>query len=140
MENRGEEFSDVRVVWDWIKCNVRLFTINYSKQVAKTEREREEKLQRTLQTAQGQFQQNPCEEVQKILDECKADLENFSEEKANGLIVRARAELCKDLSHRWNRDLHYRAGRHLEDHDSTLHLVVVGVLVLNGRYCHFSAP
>ena len=31
------------------------------------------------------------EEVEKILDECKADLENFYEEKANGLIVRARA-------------------------------------------------
>ena len=30
------------------------------------------------------------EEVEKILDQCKADLENFYEEKANGLIVRAR--------------------------------------------------
>ena len=88
----GEEFSDVRVVWDWIKCNVRLFTINYSKEVAKTKREREEKLQRTLQIAQEQFQQTPCEEVQKILDECKADLENVYKEKANGLIVRARAK------------------------------------------------
>ena len=29
--------------------------------------------------------------LEKILDECKADLENFYEEKANGLIVRARA-------------------------------------------------
>ena len=70
---------------------MRLFTINYSKKVAKTKREREEKLQRKLQIAQAQFQQAPCEEVEKILDECKADLENFYEEKANGLIVRARA-------------------------------------------------
>ena len=40
---------------------------------------------------QAQFQQTPCEEVEKVLNECKADLENFYEEKANGLIVRARA-------------------------------------------------
>ena len=76
-KKEGEEFSDVRVAWDWIKYNVRLFTINYSKEVTKTKREREEKLQRILQIAQAQFQQTPCEEVEKILDECKADLETF---------------------------------------------------------------
>ena len=70
---------------------MRLFTINYSKEVAKTKRDREEKLQRKLQIAQAQFQQTSCEEVEKILDVCKADLENFYEEKANGLIIRARA-------------------------------------------------
>ena len=97
MKREGEEFSDVRVAWDWVKYNVRLFTINYSKEGAKTKREREEKLQKKkkkkkkMQIAQAQFQQTPCEEVEKIIDECKADLENFYEEKANGLIVRARA-------------------------------------------------
>ena len=72
-KKEGEEFSDVRVAWDWIKYKVRLFCINYSKEVAKTKREREEMLQRKLQIAQAQFQQTPCEEVEKILDECKAD-------------------------------------------------------------------
>ena len=73
-----------------MKYNVRLFSISYSKELAKTKREREEQLQRKLQIAQTQFEQNSCEEVEKILDECKAELENFYEEKANGLIVRAR--------------------------------------------------
>ena len=59
----------MRVAWDWIKYKVRLFCINYSKEVAKTKREREEMLQRKLQIAQAQFQQAPCEEVEKILDE-----------------------------------------------------------------------
>ena len=68
-KKEGEEFSDVGVAWDWIKYNVRLFTINYSKEVAKTKREREEKLQRKLQIAQAQFQQTPCEQVEKILDD-----------------------------------------------------------------------
>ena len=69
----------------------RLFSINYSKELAKTKREREEKLQRNLQIAKAQFEQNPCEEGEKILDDCNAELDNFYEEKANGLIVRARA-------------------------------------------------
>ena len=89
-KKEGEGFSDKRVAWDWMKYNVRLFSISYSKELAKTKREREEQLQRKLQIAQTQFEQNSCEEVEKILDECKAELENFYEEKANGLIVRAR--------------------------------------------------
>ena len=56
---------------------LRLFCINYSKEVAKTKREREEMLQRKLQIAQAQFQQAPCEEVEKILDECKANWKVF---------------------------------------------------------------
>lgn len=41
-KKEGEEFSDVRVACDWIKYKVRLFCINYSKEVTKTKREREE--------------------------------------------------------------------------------------------------
>ena len=33
----------------------------------------------------------PCEEVEKIIDEWNVELDNFYEEKDNGLIVRARA-------------------------------------------------
>jgi len=89
-KKEGEGFSDKRVAWDWMKYNVRLFSISYSKELAKTKRERDEQLQRKLQIVQAQIEQNPCEEVEKILDECKAELENFYEEKSNGLIVRAR--------------------------------------------------
>ena len=46
-----------------------------------------------MQIAQAQFQQTPFEEVEKILDECKADLENFYEEKAYGLIVESKRVL-----------------------------------------------
>ena len=73
-KKEGEGFSDKRVAWDWMKYNVRLFSISYSKELAKTKREREEQLQRKLQIAQAQFEQNSCEEVEKILDECKAEL------------------------------------------------------------------
>ena len=44
-----------------------------------------------MKSAQTQFEQNPCDEVENILAECKAELENFYEEKDNRLIVGARA-------------------------------------------------
>ena len=76
-KKEGEGFSDKRVAWDWMKYNVRLFSISYSKELAKTKRERDEQLQKKLQIVQAQIEQNPCEEVEKILDECKADWRIF---------------------------------------------------------------
>lgn len=90
-KKKGDEFSHNRVAWELMKYNVCLFSINYSKELAKTKREREEKLQRNLQIAETLFEQNPCEEVEKIQDDCNAELDNFYEEKAYGLLVHARA-------------------------------------------------
>ena len=32
-KKEGEGFSDKRVAWDWMKYNVRLFSISYSKEL-----------------------------------------------------------------------------------------------------------
>ena len=40
-KNKGKKFSDIRVAWDWIKYNVRLFSIQYAKELAKIKREKE---------------------------------------------------------------------------------------------------
>ena len=50
--------------------------MQYSKELARIKREKEESLQKNLQAAQIQYQQNQCEEI----------------EKANGLIVRSRRD------------------------------------------------
>ena len=65
--------------------------MQYSKELARIKREKEESLQKKLQTAQIQFQQNQREEFEKIMDFCKAEIEKFYDERANGLIVRSRA-------------------------------------------------
>jgi len=90
-KEEGKEFSDMRVVWDWIKYNVHLFSMQYSKELARTKREKEESLQKKLQAAQIQFEQNQCEEFEKILDKCKTEVEKFYDEKVNGLIVHSKA-------------------------------------------------
>lgn len=71
----GKEFSGIMVAWDWIKYNVRLFSMQYSKELARIKGEKEESLQKNLQAAQIQYQQNQCEEFEKIMDECKTEIE-----------------------------------------------------------------
>lgn len=58
-KEEGKEFSDKRVAWDWVKYNVRLFSIQESKSRAKVRREEENTLQKSLQEAQINFQRQP---------------------------------------------------------------------------------
>ena len=71
--------------------NIMYVFFQYSNELAIIKREKEESLQKNLQAAQIQYQQNQCEEFEKIMDECKTEIEKFYDEKANGLIVRSRA-------------------------------------------------
>ena len=80
-KEEGKDFSDKRVAWDWIKYKVRLVSMQYSKELARTKREKEEGLQKKFQAAQIQLQQNPCEEFEEILDKCKTELEKFMTKK-----------------------------------------------------------
>ena len=41
-KTEAQQFSDMRVAWDWIKYNTRLLSINYSKEEAEIKREKEE--------------------------------------------------------------------------------------------------
>ena len=70
-KREGKGFLDIRVAWDWIKYYVRLFSMQYSKELARIKKEKEESLQKKLQAAQIQVQQNPCKEFEKPLDKCK---------------------------------------------------------------------
>ena len=87
----AKEILDKRVFWDWIKYNIRLYSIDYSKRRAKANREEEERMQKKYQDAQAYFEQHPCVETRKVLEECKMELERFYDNKTEGIIVRSRA-------------------------------------------------
>ena len=48
-------------------------------------------MQKKYQDAQAYFEQNPCVETRKVLEECKMELERFYDKKTEGIIVRSRA-------------------------------------------------
>ena len=90
-KEEGNEFSDKRVAWDWVKYNVRLFCIQESKSRAKVRREEENTLQKNLQEAQINFQRHPNDETKKELDFCTTQMETFYDKKMEGTIIRSRA-------------------------------------------------
>ena len=58
-KDEGKEFSDIRVAWDWIKYNVRLFSMQYSKELARIKREKEQSLQKCMFLLLARFHARP---------------------------------------------------------------------------------
>ena len=91
-KQEGEiDLSDKRCVWDWIKYNIRLHAISYSKEKAKLKYEKEQRIQQELKDANRLFENDPSASNRLRLDEIKEKLELLYEEKVKGIVIRARA-------------------------------------------------
>ena len=79
-----KEFIDDRMIWDWIKYNIRAHAIQYSKRKAK-ERGKKELEQRTR--AKSKLENNPNDHNITYYKVVKGWLESFYEEKTKGVII-----------------------------------------------------
>jgi len=86
-----KELSDKRCFWDWIKYNIRMHAIGYSKEKAKQRNDKKRMIQQEYEEATRCFEKDPNEYNRSRFNEIKEKLELFYEEKTNGIIVRARA-------------------------------------------------
>ena len=92
-KQEGEiDLSDKRCVWDWIKYNIRLHAISYSKEKAKLKYEKEQRIQQELKDANRLFENDPSASNRLRSVEIKEKLERLLyEEKVKGIVIRARA-------------------------------------------------
>ena len=86
------ELSDKRCVWDWQKYNIQnqWHAIAHSKRKAKEKNEKERSLQNEYGAAAKLYETKPSTLNQNRLNEGKESLELFYEDKAKGIIIRAR--------------------------------------------------
>ena len=85
-----KEFTDDRVIWDWIKYNIRARAIQYSKKKAKERGKKELDLQQELSKAKSKLENNPNNLNITYYNVVQVRLELFYEEKTKGVIIRAR--------------------------------------------------
>ena len=85
------ELCDHRSTWNWIKYNVRAYSTNCSKKIAKVRNEQEKELQKDLDNAKVSLETNPTDSNGSLLKTAKEKLETFYEEKVKGVIIRVRA-------------------------------------------------
>ena len=74
-----------------VKYNIRKHSILFCKELAKSKRDKENKLSNKYEELSKIFQDNPCEETKIAMERTKIELENLYDEKVNGIITRARA-------------------------------------------------
>ena len=86
-----KEFTDNRMIWDWIKYNIRAHAIQYSKRKAKERGTNELDLQEELTKAKSKLENNPNDHNKTYYNVVQEKLKSFYEEKNKGVIIRARA-------------------------------------------------
>ena len=85
----GKILVDERSKWDWVKYSIRKHSILFSKELAKSKRDKENKLNNKYKELSKIFRDNPCEETK--MEKTKNELETLYNKKVNGIITRARA-------------------------------------------------
>ena len=82
-----KEFTDNRMIWDWIKYNIRAHAIQYSKRKAKERVKKELDLQEELSKAKSKLENNPNDHNTTYYNVLQEKLESFYEEKTKGVII-----------------------------------------------------
>ena len=84
----NENVKDDQVIWEYLKYEIRKFTIQYSKRLAKTLREERECLERKLkileQNSESNLNNNP------EYYECKTQLEDIYQIQVDGIRTRGK--------------------------------------------------
>ena len=86
----ASEMEDKRILWEWLKFNIKDFTIKYSKGKAKQRKEVEDKLEQSLSNIGAELEMNPSDENYSKYNTAKAELEDLYDYKIKGIITRAR--------------------------------------------------
>ena len=89
----GGELLDKRSFWDWIKYNIRMHAIRFSKEKAKLKQRNENKklLQNDYEKATRIYENDPSDINRARVEEMKGKFEMLYQKKTEGIIIRIRA-------------------------------------------------
>jgi len=84
-----KDLSDDRIIWDWLKYNIRAHAKQHSKRRAKESNEKENRLEEEYARAKQVFEADPNITNLNALNAAKENLEAFYDEQLDGVIIRA---------------------------------------------------
>ena len=88
--NEWKEFSDIRVALDWIKYNVRFFSVQYAKELTKIKREKEESRQKKTPSCTNKISTEPLWRIWRDSEQVQTWVAKAFDDKADGLMIRSR--------------------------------------------------
>ncbi len=88
--------KDHGLKWDYIKSEIRQFTISYTKQKAKLRRQKEEQLKLEYSEAASKFADSKTQESLQHLESLKEQIEQINAYKTAGVHLRSKAEYIEN--------------------------------------------
>ena len=88
-------YMNPNMLWDFMKCEIRTVTIEYSINISRNRKKHENALVKKINELEVKYSCNPTETVSNELKNCKDDLETLYQIKTNGCIVRSRANFIE---------------------------------------------
>ena len=89
--NTNCKYMDPNLLWDFVKCEIRTVTIEYSINISRNRRKSENSLIKKINELETIYSDNPTEKVSEEIKNCKDELESLYNIKTNGCIIRSRA-------------------------------------------------
>ena len=85
----SDDFADSQVKWEFLKYEIRKFTIEFSKRLARDQRRKKNSLEAKLITLENDLNTSKCLQD---YNECKRELDEIYEKIAEGIRVRSRCQ------------------------------------------------
>ena len=82
-----KDLSDDRVIWNWLKYNIRAHTKQHSERRARERNEKENCLEGQYAIAKQVFEADPNNINSNTLNATKENLEEFYDKKLNGVVI-----------------------------------------------------
>ena len=89
--NNNCKYMDPDMLWDFLKCEIRTISIEYSINISKKRKKEERRLIKNINDLESRYSINPTDELSDEIKQCKTDLETLYKVKTKGCIVRSRA-------------------------------------------------
>ena len=95
LSNLHEEsifFANKALIWDYVKCKIRGFSLSYSSYKAKQNKQQEKLLKTQLTELEQTISETPTPENLDIYYDIKSTLEALCTDRARGSIIRSRVQ------------------------------------------------
>ena len=89
--NTNCKYMNPDMLWDFLKCEIRTISIEYSINISKTRKKEESRLVKNINDLESRYSINPTNDLSDEIKQRNADLETLYKVKTKGCIVRSRA-------------------------------------------------
>ena len=93
--DRYTALDNKNLKWDVIKCELRGFTVSYSKRKAYNIKQKEKDLHKQLEILHSDLASSPNDEVKNKKDHVQAQLDDIKNRQVEGIMIRSHARWCE---------------------------------------------